>query len=312
MAKSPTHESGPSQSSSSSSNRSSLVSTPVSRPPFGPAAKSPRSAFHSRLPSRDKSDLPTKARLVEQFYKMDPNQALRSHGNLTSVFWSPLDANAPSALSGNAVSPESVEEALHKGQLVHQPLESEVPNVEDVLESLLSIENQVAGDFAQYMELMENATHLLTRLARELERGLAHRKAELSADSMRQIARLGSYLRLLQQSVSKVQLDLTNTTVHLKEQYSDEMKVSMSKLETLELTLSMLNARLETARHAISTNKAVLTGLMGEKLDTLEYISARFSEYDQLKRQQRVGQLITALVVVVVMVCALTIMRHGL
>lgn len=295
------------------SAQSSLAGTSVARPIFRGLPKSSRPLFlHSRLLSKDTGNLPSKARLVEQFYNVDSAQILRSHGDLAAVFRSSVEPNAlPSGPAPNIFDEETLSDAFYNGQLIYNTLEAEVPNLSEVVESLMNIEWIISNDSNSRMQSIEQAIELVSRSARELERSLAHRKIDMTNTSTYQLARLSTYLKELQLSVSKVQHDLANTTLHLKAQYREEMNASMNKLETLEQTLYMLSTRLDRAKKSMSTSKELLTDTMQQKLKTLEYISARFADYDQVNQQRRVRQLIVALVVlVVVVICEITIMSH--
>lgn len=297
--------------SSSSSNQSSMASSPVSRPIFRGLPKSPRPSFiHSRLSSKDNGGLPVKTRLVEQFYNSEPAQPQRSHGDLAAVFRNEVLGNQQST-GLDVFTEEALNDAIQKGKLSHQSVDREIADVHDIAETLINIDQTLSAKNLRIQNI-EEVIEVVSRSARELERGLARSKLNLSGSSVQQLIHLSSYLEELQTLIRKVQNELASTTTQLEAQYREEMKASMGMLETLDQTLFVLNARLELARASMGRNKAVLGDTMGEKVAALEYISAKFAEYDQLNRYRKVQQLIVALVVVVTMVCGYMIVSHTL
>lgn len=286
---------------------SSLALSPVSRPIFRASPKSPIPSFlHSRLPSKDKGDLPIKTRLVEQFYKTDQSQrpaasAFRS-GDISTI---PINTNT------TRTPPQSnFDDAVRKGQLAFQPLDAEINAPTEILDSLMHFNAVYTDKSDLHLEVVEHAIDLVSRVGKELHRVLAAKEIDFDSMASHQLARLREYLQELQFSISKVHHDLSSTTTQLKAQYKDEMKASMDKLEHLELTLKMLGSRLDRARLSINSSKTLLQETMAEKLRVLEFILAKFTEYDQLNRQRRVRQLIVALVVAVAVVVVYSIWTH--
>lgn len=295
--------------SNGSSGQSSMNSSPISRPVFRGLPKSPRPPFlHSRLSSKDNGGLPTKARLVEQFYKSEPAPPQRSHGDSPAVFRNATYISLPGL--GQAMSSEEpLSEAIQNGHLTYRPLEIEVADLHEIAEELICIDQTISTESLQIKNI-EQVIEVVSRAAREVERGLARRKLDLSGSSVQQLAHLSNYLNELQESVRKVQNELASTTLQLEEHYQREISNSMNMLDTLDHTLYVLSARLERAKVSIATSKAMLGSTTVEKVAALEYISAKFAEYDQLNRHRRVQQLIVALVVVVMLICGYMIVSH--
>lgn len=303
------HEISTSMGSSGSSGQSSMTSSPISRPVFRGLPKSPRPSFlHSRLSSKDIGGLPTKARLVEQFYKSEPAPPQRAHGDSPAIFRNTTYTSLPGLSQAISIE-EPLSEAIQNGHLAYRPLDIEVADLHDVAEALICIDQTISAETLQIKNI-EQVIEVVSRAATEVERGLARRKLDLSGSSVQQLAHLSNYLKELQDSVTKVQKELASTTLQLEEHYREEISNSMNMLETLDSTLYVLNARLERAKACIATSKAMLGATMGEKIEALEYISAKFAEYDQLNRHRRVQQLIVALVVVVMMICGYMIVGH--
>lgn len=284
---------------------SSLALSPVSRPIFRASPKSPIPSFlHSRLPSKDKGDLPIKTRLVEQFYKTDQSQR-----PATSAFRSGDSTTIPA--NTTRTPPQSnFDDAVRKGQLAFQPLDAEIAAPTEILDSLVHFNAVYTDKSDLHLEVVEHAIDLVCRVGKELHRVLSTSKIDYDSMASHQLARVREYLRELQFSISKVHHDLSSATTQLKDQYKDEMRASMDKLENLELSLKMLGARLDRARLSINSSKTQLQETMADKLRVLEFILAKFTEYDQLNRQRRVQQLIVALMVAVAVVVLYSIWTH--
>lgn len=293
--------------SGSSLGQSSLASSPISRPIFRALPKSPRPSFlHSKLPSKDTGELPIKTRLVEQFYKTDQAQLPRPLAGLSAVFRSG-DVNT---LPMKSLGQNNLDDVITKGQLAYRPLDADVPDASELLEALMHFDGVYDDENVLHLAVVEHAIELVGRVGKELLRVLATRQIEPSTSASHQLSRLSEYLHEMQELISKVQHDLSSTTTQLKAQYHDEMKASMDKLENLELTLRMLSIRLDKAKRSIGHSKLLLQDAMAQKLTTLEFISVKFAEYDQLNRQRRVGQLIVALLVAVAVLVVYSAWSH--
>lgn len=248
------------------------------------------------------------ARLVEQFYKSDPVQPQRGQGDTSTVFHNDGLASLPK--SGRAVySEETLNEAIQNGQMAYRPLEIEVDDLQEVAEALVCIDQTISAENLTIQNI-EQVIEVVNRAGREVERSLARRKLDLSGSSVQQLAHLSNYLSELQESIRKVQHELATTTSQLEGQYKEEISDSMNMLETLDLTLFVLSSRLERAKKSMANSKAMLSATMGQKVAALEYIAAKFAEYDQENRHRKVQQTIIALVVVVMVVCGYMIVSH--
>lgn len=276
----------------------------VNTSPIAPKSpRTPRTPFlHSRSPSLEANgDVLVKKRLVEQFYKMEshkgkPRADALGHAPAFSPLGQPVERTAEVARPERLTSKE-IEDAIQRGNLPYVAPEAAIVCPENVAEAMINI------DTAKDVDDLGRVVSILRSAAGALERKLAGFAFDGTFTLKGQLDKLSEYLRELQHTVDGLTSKVRGTTLDIKARYLKELEESGTKLENLKQLLDTLSTRLNNTRNSMADSKQVLTDTMAQKIKVLEYISARFDEYDQVNRLRRVRQLIVGLSVVVVAFC---------
>lgn len=280
---------------------------------ISPSFRSPlrqlrHSGTHSRGPSIDFAPHDTdKKRLVEQFYSTEShntkspvtNAAIATgfRSNLSSgSFLDAKDLVQPA--NHEALADEKFKELVAAGQLKFVALDRELSSSQGAVESLLNVDlDRPIEDELQYLE------QLVSDAALGLLRTLGHSKLEPEATATAELARLSKHLQELHSEASQAREELLLAAEKLKSQYSSELRSSVDKLEDLEMTLRKLDLRFNYAKRSTSEAKTLLANTIETKIALLEKVSQRFAEYDLQHRRRRIRQTISALSVLVLLLC---------
>lgn len=266
--------------------------------------KTPRAAFlHSRSPSveGEGGEVLLKKRLVEQFYRMDKTKQHSSTdiSSFRQALLPPVGNTESTGVTSEArqFSAKENEDAFREGNLRYVPPDVEIVSAEKLAEKMVNIDTE------RNVDDLNGVITVVTNAADALDRRLAHLSTEVCSTLRSQLDQLGTYLASLQVTVDELAQKVQSTTVTVRGRYLGELQSSAQKLDNLQQLLDTLTQRLNAARDNMTSSKQVLSDKMGAKIELLEYILARFDEYDQVNRQRRVRQLIIALSVVVVAFC---------
>lgn len=238
-------------------------------------------------------DVLAKQRLVEQFYmpKLETPKT-QSYSDLVSVLGkhkvqSPKEQPKKDDFFGHEEN-QDFPGTVRLGQLVYVPIDREVTCGDPAVAQMLEVDQEEGNlqTLNNILRALQGATDSLERSVTSAEHGTPKQQLE----------ELAAYLSSVASDVNRLGKDLRDATQLLQLDYQNDMQVSVNKLDRLGETLGTLGDRLLECKRRMQHNKDLMGKEMAERIEVLDYILRRFSQYDQRNRQRRASQMVCALV----------------
>lgn len=274
--------------------------------------KLPRQQFKQQFDSNkeETSEQLTQKRLVEQFYmpKLEAALGTQSYSDLVSTLRNGKQRNGTKGQSPgkelvkgvhgeffggtDEIQHEGLSEAAREGHLDYMPIDGDITWSDGAVEQMLEVDREEGQ-----LQTLNNMMVAVQAAADSLERDVTG--GDSQATPRQQVAELAGYLAEVAQEVEAIRDELKEATGRLRSEYKNDMQVSVNKLDKVGETLDTLGERLQACKTRMQSNKELMGKEMAERIEILEYILRRFSQYDHKNRQRRVTQMISGMVVLV-------------